>query len=60
MTVRTALALINQTLDEVLSEQEGDFNADTRFCVKWRVVCGRPSYGLPLPSISKAAQGRHD
>ncbi len=35
MTVRTALALINQILDEVLSEQEGDFDADTRFCVKW-------------------------
>jgi putative DNA methylase len=35
MTVRTALALINQALDEVLSEQEGDFDADTRFCLKW-------------------------
>lgn len=35
MTVRTALALINQVLDEVRSEQEGDFDADTRFCVKW-------------------------
>ncbi len=35
MTVRTALALINQVLDEVLSEQEGDFDSDTRFCVKW-------------------------
>lgn len=35
MTVRTALALINQVLDEVLSEQEGDFDADTRFCVTW-------------------------
>lgn len=35
MTVRTGLALINQVLDETLSEQEGDFDADTRFCVKW-------------------------
>ncbi len=35
MTVRTALALINQTLDEVLAQQEGDFDADTRFCLKW-------------------------
>ncbi|GGM39990.1 DUF1156 domain-containing protein [Dactylosporangium sucinum] len=35
MRVRTALALINQVLDEVLSEQEGDFDTDTRFCVKW-------------------------
>ncbi len=35
MTVRTALALINLLLDEVLAEQEGDFDSDTRFCVKW-------------------------
>jgi putative DNA methylase len=35
MTVRTALILINQILDEVLSEQEGDFDSDTRFCVQW-------------------------
>jgi len=35
MTVRTALTLINQALDEVLSEQEGDFDTDTRFCVRW-------------------------
>lgn len=35
MRVRTALALINHALDEVLSEQEGDFDSDTRFCVKW-------------------------
>jgi putative DNA methylase len=35
MPVRVALALINQVLDEVLSEQEGDFSADTRWCVEW-------------------------
>lgn len=35
MSVRTALALINQVLDETLSEQEGDFDSDTRFCVTW-------------------------
>jgi len=35
LSVRTALALINQVLDEVLTEQEGDFVPDTRFCVKW-------------------------
>lgn len=35
MSVRTALALINQTLDEVLTEQEGDFDSETRFCIKW-------------------------
>jgi putative DNA methylase len=35
MTVRTALALINQALDEVLSEQEGDLDPDSRFCLAW-------------------------
>jgi putative DNA methylase len=35
MRVRSALALINQTLDEILAEQEGDFDADTRFAVTW-------------------------
>ncbi len=35
MRVRTALALINQTLDEVLSEQESDFDPDTRWALAW-------------------------
>jgi putative DNA methylase len=35
LTVRTALALINQVLDEVLAEQEGDYDADTRWSLKW-------------------------
>jgi len=35
MTVRTALALINQTLDEVLAEQESEFDADTRWALAW-------------------------
>ncbi|WP_031461388.1 DUF1156 domain-containing protein [Chloroflexus sp. MS-G] len=33
--VRDALAWINQTLDEVLAEQEGDFDADTRWALAW-------------------------
>ena len=33
--VREALALINQVLDEVLAEQEGDFDSDTRFAIAW-------------------------
>ncbi len=33
--VREALALINQVLDETLAEQEGDFDADTRFAIAW-------------------------
>lgn len=35
MSVKEALQLINATLDEVLGEQESDFDADTRFAVKW-------------------------
>jgi putative DNA methylase len=35
MRVRPALALINQVLDEVLSQQEGDLGADTRWCLEW-------------------------
>jgi putative DNA methylase len=35
MTVRTALQLINQTLDDFLSEQEGVFDADTRWALTW-------------------------
>jgi putative DNA methylase len=33
--VREALALINQTLDEALAEQEGDFEADSRWALAW-------------------------
>lgn len=35
MSVREALALINQTLDEALAEQEGDFDADSRWAITW-------------------------
>ncbi|MEZ5142215.1 MAG: DUF1156 domain-containing protein [Acidimicrobiales bacterium] len=35
MRVRAALALINQVLDEVLAEQEGDFDPETRWAIKW-------------------------
>ena len=35
MTVRTALGLINQALDEVLAEQEGEFDGDTRWALAW-------------------------
>jgi putative DNA methylase len=35
MTVRTALGLINLALDEVLAEQEGEFDGDTRWALAW-------------------------
>ena len=35
MTVRDALSLINQTLDEFLAEQEGEYDGDTRWALTW-------------------------
>ena len=35
MTVRTALGIINQSLDEVLAEQEGEFDSDSRWALAW-------------------------
>lgn len=35
MTVRSALSRINEVLDAVVSEQEGDFDPDTRFAIAW-------------------------
>lgn len=35
LSVREALTLINQTLDAALAEQEGDFDADSRFALAW-------------------------
>ena len=35
VTVREALALINRVLDETLTEQEGEFDADTRWALAW-------------------------
>ena len=33
--MREALALINETLDEALASQEGDFDADSRWALTW-------------------------
>ncbi|ULE32281.1 DUF1156 domain-containing protein [Mycobacterium sp. IDR2000157661] len=35
MSVRSALARINETLDHVLNEQEGDFDSTSRFAIAW-------------------------
>ncbi len=35
LSVHDALTLINQTLDEALTEQEGDFDADSRWALAW-------------------------
>lgn len=49
MTVKTALQLINQALDEYLSEQEGDYDADTRFAITWF-----DSYGMDTEAFGSA------
>lgn len=35
MTVRAALSRINEILDQVLNEQEGDFDSTSRFAIAW-------------------------
>ena len=35
MSVKTALQIINEELDQYLSSQEGDFDPETRFAVSW-------------------------
>src|SRR5262249_9409029 len=35
MPIRIALGLINRVLSEVLTQQEGDFTSDTRWCIEW-------------------------
>ncbi len=35
MRIRTALQIINAELDSYFAEQEGDLDADTRFCSAW-------------------------
>ena len=35
LSVREALALINETLDTALAEQEGDFDSDSRWALAW-------------------------
>jgi putative DNA methylase len=55
LAVREALALINQTLDEALAEQEGDFDADSRWALAWFEHYGfsEGEYGL-AETLSKA------
>ena len=55
LTVREALALINQTLDEALAEQEGDFDADSRWALTWFEQSGfaEGEYGV-AETLSKA------
>jgi putative DNA methylase len=55
LSVREALALINQTLDEVLAEQEGDFDAESRWALAWfeQQGFGEGEFGV-AETLSKA------
>ncbi|MXX28120.1 MAG: DUF1156 domain-containing protein, partial [Caldilineaceae bacterium SB0668_bin_21] len=55
LSVREALSLINQTLEEALAEQEGDFDADTRWAVAWFEQAGfnQGDFGV-AETLSKA------
>jgi putative DNA methylase len=55
LSVREALALINQVLDEVLAEQESDFDADSRWALAWFEHAGFADgeYGV-AETLSKA------
>ena len=65
LTVREALALINQTLDEALAEQEGDFDPDSRWALTWFEQSGfaEGEYGIAeqlstVKNTSVAGYGR--
>jgi putative DNA methylase len=55
LSVRDALALINQTLDEAMAEQEGDFDPDSRWALAWFEQSGfaEGEYGV-AETLSKA------
>jgi putative DNA methylase len=55
LTVREALALINETLDTALAEQEGDFDPDSRWALAWFDQSGfeEGEYGV-AETLSKA------
>ena len=55
MRVRTALALINQALDEFFAEQEGEYDSDTRWALAWFEQYGLETglYGV-AETLSKA------
>ena len=55
LSVREALMLINQTLDETLVQQEGDFDSDSRWALAWFEQSGfdEGEYGV-AEMLSKA------
>ena len=66
MTVRTAIALINQVRDELSGEEATGYDADTRFCIDWFETFGMESgksgeaitmaqaYGIGIDDLEQA------
>ena len=57
LPVRQALALINQMLDEALAEQEGDFDADTRWALAWFEQLGFAEGEFGVATVLARAKG---
>ncbi len=55
LRVRTALQLINRALDEALAEQEGEYDAETRWAIAWfeQYAMAAGEYGI-AETLSKA------
>ena len=55
VSMRDALSITNQILDEVMAEQEGDFDADTRWALSWFKQSGFDDGGFGVAeTLSKA------
>ncbi len=57
LSIRAALSIINQTLDEVLSEQEGDSDPETRWAIAWFSQNGWNEGAYGLAEILSTAKG---
>jgi len=57
MTVSAALIRINEALDEVVNEQEGDFDPPTRFAIQWYRYRGYAAG--PFGDADDMARGRN-
>ena len=57
VTVREALTLINQTLDEALAEQEGDFDGHSRWALAWFEQSGFEEGEFGVADVLARAKG---
>jgi putative DNA methylase len=57
LSVHDALTLVNQTLDEVLAEQEGELDSDTRWAVAWFEQSGFAEGEFGVAEVLSKAKG---